>query len=66
MPMDVADMIVLLKPSNQCVSATLKEELVEKFKDKLRVIPGVNFEFTQPVQMRFNELLTGIRQDVAV
>ena len=66
MPMDVADMFVLLKPKEEWVSASSKEELVDKFKKKLSVISGVNFEFTQPVQMRFNELLTGVRQDVAV
>jgi cobalt-zinc-cadmium resistance protein CzcA len=66
MPMDVADVFVLLKPRNEWVSASSREELVDKFKHKLAVLPGVNFEFTQPVQIRFNELLTGVRQGVAV
>ncbi len=66
MPMDVADMFVLLKPKKEWVSASSKEELVKKFKKELAVLPGINFEFTQPVQMRFNELLTGVRQDVAI
>ncbi len=66
MPMDLADCYVILKPRDEWVSADTKEELVEKMKARLLQIPGVNYEFTQPIEMRFNELMTGIRQDVAV
>jgi len=66
MPMDLADVIVILKPSDEWVSASSKEELVEKMKEAVSILPGVNFEFTQPIQMRFNELLTGVREDVAI
>ncbi|MGK7392855.1 MAG: CusA/CzcA family heavy metal efflux RND transporter [Candidatus Cyclobacteriaceae bacterium M2_1C_046] len=66
MPMDIGDCFVILKPKEEWVSADSKEELIEKMKDKLSVIPGVSYEFTQPIEMRFNELLTGVREDIAV
>lgn len=66
MPMDIADVFVILKPENEWVSAASKEELIVKIKEKISVIPGVNFEFTQPIEMRFNELLSGVREDIAV
>lgn len=66
MPMDIADMFIILKPQGEWTSAETKEELIDKIKDKLAFIPGVNFEFSQPLELRFNELMTGIRQDVAI
>ncbi len=66
MPFDFADAFVLLKPKNQWVSASSKDELIEKMKEAVEMIPGVNFEFTQPIEMRFNELLEGIREDIAI
>jgi len=66
MPMDIIDMFVILKPKDQWVTAETKNELIEKMKEKVSVLPGINFEFTQPIEMRFNELLTGVREDVSV
>ncbi len=66
MPMDVADCIVTLKPQSEWDSGRSKAELVAAMKKAVAVIPGVNFEFTQPIEMRFNELLTGVREDVAI
>ncbi len=68
MPMDIIDMFIILeKDVDKWVSATNKEELIDKIKDLLnREITGVNLVFTQPVELRFNELLTGIREDVAI
>ncbi|HEA30626.1 MAG TPA: efflux RND transporter permease subunit, partial [Leeuwenhoekiella sp.] len=67
MPMDIADTYIILdKNKDNWVSATSKEELVTKIKEKLEVISGVNFVFSQPVELRFNELLTGVREDVAI
>ena len=66
MPMDIGDCFVLLKPQDEWVSADSKEELIEKIKEAVSVVPGVNYEFTQPIEMRFNELLTGVREDIAV
>ena len=67
MPMDIADTFIILeKDMKKWTSATTKEELIEKIKSKLEVIAGVNFIFTQPIELRFNELLTGVREDVAI
>lgn len=66
MPMDLADVFVILKPISEWTSATSKEELIDKIKEKIEQIPGVNYEFTQPIEMRFNELITGVREDIAV
>ena len=67
MPMDIADSYIILeKDKSKWTSANSKEELIEKIQKKIAVIPGVNFVFTQPVELRFNELLTGVREDVAI
>lgn len=58
--------IILEKDRSKWKSANSKEELIEKIKAKLETLPGLNFSFSQPVALRFNELLTGIREDVAV
>jgi cobalt-zinc-cadmium resistance protein CzcA len=65
-PMETGDYIITLKPKNEWVSAKSREELVEKMQEKLVTLAGVKFEFQQPIQMRFNELLSGSRQDIAV
>ncbi len=66
MSMEEIDMIIKLKPKSQWVRAKSKEELAEKIKEELSVIPGIDYEFTQPIEMRFNELITGVRADIAV
>jgi cobalt-zinc-cadmium resistance protein CzcA len=67
MPMDIADTYIILeKNKSKWTTADTKEGLIEKIKEKIAVIPGVNFVFTQPVELRFNELLTGVREDVAI
>jgi len=66
MSMEEIDMIIKLKPKEEWVVAKSKEELADKFKEALSVIPGIEYEFTQPIEMRFNELITGIRSDIAI
>ena len=66
MSMEESDVIIKLKPKSEWVSAESKDELADKFKDALAIIPGMEVEFTQPIEMRFNELITGVRADVAV
>ncbi|RXP57072.1 CusA/CzcA family heavy metal efflux RND transporter [Lutibacter sp. HS1-25] len=66
MSMEESDIIIKLKPKSEWVSADSKDELADKFKEKLAIIPGIDYEFTQPIEMRFNELITGVRADVAV
>lgn len=65
-PMETGDYIITLKDKNEWVSAKTTQELVGKMEDKLIPLAGVKFEFQQPIQMRFNELMTGSKQDVAV
>ncbi len=66
MSMEEIDMIIKLKPRKSWSSARSKEELADRFKEALSVIPGIEYEFTQPIEMRFNELITGVRSDIAV
>ena len=66
MSMEEIDMIIKLNPKKDWVKAKSKEELAELFKESLSVIPGIEYEFTQPIEMRFNELITGVRADIAI
>ena len=66
MPIDMADLIVVLNPRDQWTKASDREELANKMSKVLEVFPSATFGFQQPIQMRFNELISGIRQDVAV
>jgi cobalt-zinc-cadmium resistance protein CzcA len=64
MPMDASDMMVILKPKAEWTSAKTFNELSEKMGKAIEAVPGVTAGFQFPVQMRFNELMTGARQDV--
>jgi cobalt-zinc-cadmium resistance protein CzcA len=64
MPIDASDMMVILKDKKEWTSAKSFNELTEKMSKELEAVPGVTFGFQFPVQMRFNELMTGARQDV--
>lgn len=66
MPMDASDMMVILKDKKEWTSATTFPELANKMSKELQDVPGVTASFQFPVQMRFNELMTGARQDVVV
>lgn len=66
MAIETADNIILLKPSEGWTKAETKEELVRKIEEKVHEIPGMAFEFTQPIKMRFDEMMTGVRSDIAV
>ena len=66
MPMDIADVFVILKPESEWARGISKDELISSMKHAVEQVPGVNFEFTQPIEMRFNELITGVREDIAV
>lgn len=57
-------MMIILKDKSQWTSAETWEELSQKMSDALNVIPGVQYSFQYPVAMRFNELMTGAKQDV--
>ncbi len=66
MPVERADIMISLKPKAEWTSAETTEELMEKMEETLHTIPGLEAEISQPIQMRNNELLTGIKQDVAI
>ena len=67
MPPNVTDTFVMLKPIDQWPDPTLsKVEFVEQMERELQSVPGNNYEFTQPIQMRFNELISGVRADLGI
>ncbi|WP_410880994.1 CusA/CzcA family heavy metal efflux RND transporter [Myroides sp. DW712] len=66
MPMEAGDMMVILKDKKEWTSASTFPELAEKMTQALEEVPGITVGFQFPVQMRFNELMTGARQDVVV
>jgi cobalt-zinc-cadmium resistance protein CzcA len=64
MPTDAADIMIILKDKSEWTSAETWDELSEKMSEALKDVPGVTFSFQYPVAMRFNELMTGAKQDV--
>mgnify|MGYP003649330462 CR=1 FL=1 len=67
MPPSVADTFIMLKDRSEWPDPRKpKTQLVEEMREAVELIPGNNYEFTQPIQMRFNELLSGVRADVAI
>ncbi|WP_295118068.1 CusA/CzcA family heavy metal efflux RND transporter [uncultured Chitinophaga sp.] len=66
MPVEACDLMIILKHRDEWVTADNKDELAEKMRQQLAAIPGVDFGFQQPIQMRFNELMTGAKQDVVL
>jgi cobalt-zinc-cadmium resistance protein CzcA len=67
MPPNVSDTFIILKPQDQWPDrAETKSRLLERIHEAVDRVPGNNYEFTQPIQMRFNELISGVRSDVAV
>jgi len=66
MPPSATDLIIILKPESEWKSGRTYDELGDAIEEKIAVIPGIIVEKSQPIQMRFNELMTGIKQDVAI
>ncbi len=66
MPIEAADIMVVLKEPSEWTTARTKAELTDKMRRAVSVLPGLNLEFTQPIQLRFNELMTGVKSDVAI
>jgi heavy metal efflux system protein len=66
MGLNSCDLIIDLKDPESWKKAETMEELSEKMREKLQQLPGIGFEFTQPIQMRFNELIAGVKSDVAI
>lgn len=66
MSMEESDVIIILNSKKEWVTANSKDELANKFKEALSILPGIEIEFTQPIEMRFNELITGVKADIAI
>lgn len=66
MGVNLSDIYVTLKPKSEWKTAKTKEELVEKMVEELKHIPGVNYNITQPIAMRVDELVSGVKSDVAI
>ncbi|MEO5675415.1 MAG: CusA/CzcA family heavy metal efflux RND transporter [Chitinophagales bacterium] len=66
MPIETGDIMIILRDRKQWTSAATQEELAEKMEDALKAVPGFSGEFQQPIQMRFNEMIAGIKSDVAI
>jgi cobalt-zinc-cadmium resistance protein CzcA len=60
------DVYVILKPIEQWITAKTKEELIEAFDKKLKDVPGVAYNFTQPLAMRLDEVISGVKADIAI
>ncbi len=66
MPVEIGDYVLVMKPKSEWTSASSRKEMFEKIEKSLSVIPGVGYEFSQPIQLRFNELMTGSKADIAI
>lgn len=66
MAVEDADVMIVMKPFNEWTSASSRAEMVEKMKACLDSIKGAEFNFSQPIQLRFNELMTGAKADIAI
>lgn len=66
MPLEASDIIIVLNDKQAWKKASTRDELAERMAEKLDVLAGVSFGFQQPIQMRFNELMTGARQDIVI
>ncbi len=67
MPPSVADVFIIVKPRSQWANPKLqKSEFIRRLEEKLAQVPGNKYEITQPIEMRFNELIAGVRSDIAI
>jgi len=66
MPVEIGDYVLVMKPKSEWTSASNRQEMFEKIEESLEDIPGVGYEFSQPIQLRFNELMTGSKADIAI
>ena len=66
MPMDIADTFIIFHNDLEWTTVPNKKAFIAAVKEDLNQLPGISYEFTQPIEMRFNELLTGVREDVAI
>lgn len=66
MPVEIADYVIVMKPKSEWTTASNRLDMYEKLEESVKSIPGVGLEFSQPIQLRFNELMTGSKADIAI
>lgn len=66
MPVEIGDYTLVMRPKAEWTSAQSRQEMFEKIETELKNIPGIGYEFSQPIQLRFNELMTGTKADIAI
>ncbi len=66
MPVEIGDYTIIMKPKEEWTSAHSRQEMFEKIEKSLSIFPGIGYEFSQPIQLRFNELMTGSKADIAI
>lgn len=66
MPIEQADVLVIMKDKSEWTSAKTDVAMIEKMEDVLKNVPGITLEFSQPIQQRFNEMIAGVKSDIAI
>lgn len=66
MPVEIGDYVIVMKPKKEWKTASTRQAMFRAIEEKLHIIPGLGLEFSQPIQLRFNELMTGSKADIAV
>ena len=66
MPVEIGDYALIMKPKSEWTAASTRKGMFEKLEESLHDIPGIGYEFSQPIQLRFNELMTGAKADIAI
>lgn len=66
MPVEIGDYTLVMKPKDEWTTADNRQDMFEAIEESMEVFPGVGLEFSQPIQLRFNELMTGAKADIAI
>ncbi len=66
MPVEIGDYTIVMKPKDEWTTADNRQDMFEAIEESLEVFPGLGLEFSQPIQLRFNELMTGAKADIAI
>ncbi|OAV45274.1 CusA/CzcA family heavy metal efflux RND transporter [Lewinella sp. 4G2] len=66
MPVEIGDYTLVMKPKDEWTTADNRQDMFERIEKSLKVFPGLGLEFSQPIQLRFNELMTGAKADIAI
>jgi cobalt-zinc-cadmium resistance protein CzcA len=66
MPVEIGDYTIVMKPKDEWTTADNRKDMFEAIEESMKVFPGIGLEFSQPIQLRFNELMTGAKADIAI